>query len=569
MKKFILLLILVVYGFGDSCYTVQLMTKYKTNKNKIQLSHTNFPKGCLVMEIGNFYTVRCECRDTKEEIKQKFPFYKKRYHGAVITKSARYRFQKQPKKIIKKKVIVVPKTNEKLIPHKKIILKKPKKEAVKNVETIQVLPPKIIRKPLLIKRTTHKEDKHKKKLKKEKKKYKEKKTKKHKKEKYKFKYVKKRDMHNFYDRYIARLRHKEGIGKYDFRYQFGAKIKYDVMFGDEAGQSYLHHQFRGVQIYHKGSFFGKKLFYKMGYEFSNITVNHIKDLYLGYKGKIKKTKTKYRIKFGNFKVPFSLSQSDMFMEGALNNTFIDGRNFGGELLLSQQIARGYLNLFTSYYQGSINDRIHHNQLDKGTISARVTYAKAFTKHHIISFGSGYAKEKFLDGTLKYKQGSESKFMYEQYVSTKIKYVSSVQKNNFEFLYIFSKYCMQAAYTQVAVKNNLDIYKYDGYYIEGSYFYLGQGRGYDVKKSTLEQIQPNRDGAIEFALRYSAINLNSSGKKHIKDESGGSQQDIAFGVNWYYNKEIEWMFNYILAFPKATKDYDGMLQVYQTRLIFAF
>jgi hypothetical protein len=54
-----------------------------------------------------------------------------------------------------------------------------------------------------------------------------------------------------------------------------------------------------------------------------------------------------------------------------------------------------------------------------------------------------------------------------------------------------------------------------------------------------------------------------------DETGGSQRDYNMGINWYYNKQLRLMFNYIIAEPKDTENYSGRLQIAQARVLFAF
>jgi phosphate-selective porin OprO/OprP len=77
------------------------------------------------------------------------------------------------------------------------------------------------------------------------------------------------------------------------------------------------------------------------------------------------------------------------------------------------------------------------------------------------------------------------------------------------------------------------------------------------------VKPNKDGSVEVAFRYSYLNLND------KDEHGGMQTDYTYGLNWYISKELKVMANYIVAKPKETDEYDGLLQIVQARILFAF
>lgn len=560
----------------EACYSVQLLTKHNTKNNFKELNSNNYPDSCKIMNIGRYLTVRCGCYDEKYKVKKELSFLKQNYSESAIVRTAKYRFDENnvKEKAIKptnrpKKVFI---TNPVVVtPPVPIILDEEVKKtmpAQKKAEVIDILEaPKIVRKPVQI--LKKKKEDRKKEINTSKTSS-EKVTKK--KEKYKYKYVKKRDMNNFYDRDLAKYRDDSGIAPYDYRYRFGAQASYDFGHVREFQKSYTDYNLRRLRIYHKGSFFKKKLFYELEYGF--LGDNNIKDMYIGYKGNIKPLKMKYRVKFGNLKVPFSLekyssSKYSTFMERSLNDAFLDSRKFGAEFYLSKKITKGYLNFFTSYYKGSINDRINDEEIDTPVVSSRITYAKKLGKKHLFSIGGGYASQDIEGKNIKFSQRGESKFIKEKYVSEKIKDVDYIHKSNFEFLYINSKYSFQAEYTDISLKNDNDSYQYNGYYLQGSYFFLGRGREYNVEKSTLEKIKPNRDGAIELAFRYSSISLNDEGKNGVKTESGGSQKDYTYGVNWYYNKELKFMFNYVAAYPKDTTDYDGLIQVYQLRALFAF
>jgi phosphate-selective porin OprO/OprP len=71
---------------------------------------------------------------------------------------------------------------------------------------------------------------------------------------------------------------------------------------------------------------------------------------------------------------------------------------------------------------------------------------------------------------------------------------------------------------------------------------------------------SRWGAVELALRYSALDL--------LDENvlGGEQQDFTLGLNWYLNRNLRLMFNFV----QVDADLRGTLEtdrprIYQMRL----
>ena len=265
--------------------------------------------------------------------------------------------------------------------------------------------------------------------------------------------------------------------------------------------------------------------------------------------------------------PFSLeryssSKYTTFMERALTDAYGEGRKVGGELLLSTKLDKSRINLFTSVFSNSIDDRINDEPPESG-YSSRLTYGYKFKKKHLLSIGTAYMYQDINGESVKFKQSSESDSILDKYVSVKVKNVKNVKKNNLEFLYINNKFSLQSEYVTATLKNLDESYNFDAYYVQGSYFLIGLGRAYRFKDSTLAKIKPSREGALEFAFRYSSIDLND------KDEVGGMQSDYTFGINWYVNKELKFMLNYIIAEPTSTDNYDGTTQILQARALFAF
>jgi len=522
--KYIIYLLLASSLYAQSCYTVQILSSVKNEKSRELLSKTQYPKSCKLMEIGKTLTVRCGCYNKIKKAKRELPKLKRKYKHAYITSTYRYRFDDIEKK-----------------PKEKISTK------------IQKEPFKIYNK-LIANKT--KKIKHKKK------------------KRHKDKYVKKRDSNFFYKKYLrsfrgsyqsSKLAGKYGTAYLDYKYRFGGQVSYDFGYINEAPNSYTSGEWRRVRIYHKGSFFDDKLFYELEYSFTG--KNNLKDIYIAYKDNIESLDTDYRVKFGNIKIPFSLetyssSKNITFMERALTDSFADNRKLGSELLLSKNINKNHINIFASIYSNSLDDRKDNLPIHNGYAS-RFTYAYKFSKNHLLSVGGAIMHRNMNGDFVKFNQSSESDLMRKKYVSVKIRNVDTTSKKNIEALYINKAYSLQGEYVTDRVDALKGIYNFDAYYLQGSYFLFGKGRRFDISDSTLSKIKPNRDGSLEFAIRYSYINLND------KNEHGGEQTDINYALNWYISKELKLMFNYIVSKPKGTDNYDGLLQIMQSRLLFAF
>ena len=554
--KFLILSLFTLSLWANSCYTVQITSAFNSTKNYETLKSRDYPQSCKLMEIGKTLTVRCGCHDKYKDAKETLSQLKNSYEKAYITTTYKSRFEPETALIVepvKLNDTTQPETNTTLLQESKPI----------PILTQEVIAP-IIKEEITIDSSKRKPlEKVKSKTKKKSKVKKSKKSKK--------RYRKKTEQKYSYTKYLDMLESKDSIGSYDYRYKFGAQLSYDLAHINEADTSYNVTDWRRIRVSHSGSFFNEKLFYELEYSFTG--PNHYKDIYIGYKDKIKPLGLKYRVKFGNIKIPFSLegyssSKNITFMERALTDGYADNRKLGAELLLSKKIDKDTINLFTSVFSNSIDENLA-NELEKPGQAVRLTYAHKFQKQHLISIGGAFMNRDMKGEDVKFNQASESKFIQEKYVSVRIKDVNTLQKFNIESLYIYNNYSLQGEYTGVNLLALEDNYTFNAYYLQGSYFPIGIGRRYKTKSSTLGKIKPTKGGALELAFRYSYINLNDDGEKGIHPEYGGEQTDYTFGVNWYVNNEFKFMLNYIIAEPKDTDNYDGRLQILQLRTLFAF
>ena len=585
MKLVLLLLLSVTLYASKSCYTVQIMSAYNSPSNKEDLQSKRYDNSCKVMEIGKNLTVRCGCFDKYSQALQSLPKFVQEYPKAYVMSTYRSRFEEKKKEGNEEKNVVAPVKTPPVVAATAVTpapvsaavtptlvstnsttstVEKQKVEVIEVVEPVvqeskEVETPKEL---VVVQEKTEEISKPKKKKKKVKKKR-------------GVKYVKKRTASSKYDRYLKKLESRKPNRKYaGYEYKFGAQISYDFAYIYEADEKYYAHDYRRVRVYHQGSFYEKKLFYELEYSFTGN--NHYKDNYVAYKDKLRNLDLNYRVKMGNIKIPFSLetyssSKNITFMERALNDAFSDNRKIGAEVLLSQKIDNSHINLFGALYSSSIDERID-NEIFKRGYTLRATYAYKFSKRHLLSIGTAYQYKDMNGDDIKIDQGAESDYVNNKYLSIKIKDVDTTSKNNIELFYMNEKYAFQAEYTRFRVnaynkREYLQEYNFDAYYLEGSYFFIGKGKKYKLSNSTLGKVKPKVGGAVEFALRYSYINLTDT--SNDKEEIGGYESDYVAGVNWYVNKELKFMFNYVVAQPKKTEDYDGMLQIWQARALFAF
>jgi phosphate-selective porin OprO/OprP len=99
--------------------------------------------------------------------------------------------------------------------------------------------------------------------------------------------------------------------------------------------------------------------------------------------------------------------------------------------------------------------------------------------------------------------------------------------------------------------------FEGWYAEGSWTITGESRQYNPSAGAYAGIVPNNPfslsaggwGAWEIAARYSHVDLNDLFTPGIPTTAtngvaGGVQNIYTVGLNWYVNRNIRFMFNYL-------------------------
>ena len=538
----------------ETCYTVELISAVKNQKNRLSLEKNNYEKSCKVMEIGNMLSIRCGCFEKYKDAKKYLTDFKSEYKDAYVRTTYKSRFKtkkikvSQPAKTVEHNIIK--QQIEKVIVPTQTIIEPTHTNEITTKSHKENSASQVRRTTTIVKVQKTKKNKKKKRA----------------------KYVKKREASFNYQKYLRYLSNKRPIRPFGYLYSFGGQISYDFGYVDQTPaeysnfpQPYFNRIWRRIRVDHTGSFFDKKLFYEFEYSFTGS--DNYKDVYIGYQDKIL-SDSFYRIKMGNIKIPYSLqrytsSKNLSFMERPLgDDAFSIGRKLGLEIFLHTKLEQHLFGLFLASYTNSIDER-KHNEPNRPGNSIRVTYTYKFSKRHLLHIGIAFLTEDLKNNQLHYKQGSESKIMNEKYVSTKIESVDNRNLQNLDIMYLNNKYYFEAAYMDSTVAAQKGDYHFYSYFLQGSYFFIGRGKRFNTKESKFSKIKTTKGGALELALRYSYINLND------KNEQGGEQTNYNFSLNWYLTTEFKVMMNYIRALPEGTDDYNGVLNIYQMRLLFAF
>ncbi|MBW2113231.1 MAG: hypothetical protein JRH00_17770, partial [Deltaproteobacteria bacterium] len=296
---------------------------------------------------------------------------------------------------------------------------------------------------------------------------------------------------------------------------------------------------------------------KIASDFSH--VRDIKDEWI----RLKKIPWIGTVTAGHMKEPFSLeeltSTRDLtFMERALpTEAFVPGRNFG----VSQQTT--LLNQRMTYAMGVfLNTGSYSNQGDAGeeisdangwNITARVTGLPWYEDkgRRLLHLGLSYTHQfrNLGDDGAELRTRPESRLTDVRLVDTGKFTTRGMDRINSELALVSGPFSLQGEHFQMFVDSDgTGDPSFWGLYLFGSWFLTGEHRNYQRSKGVFSRIRPQCDfhfsgkgwGALEAALRFSFIDLNGGAVR------GGREYDLTAGLDWYLNKSIRLMFNYVWA-----------------------
>ncbi|HHJ15124.1 MAG TPA: porin [Gammaproteobacteria bacterium] len=330
----------------------------------------------------------------------------------------------------------------------------------------------------------------------------------------------------------------------DFKFQLGGRAMIDAAYYDKDSTRLGNGaELRRARLFAKGTVY-HDWFYKAQIDFAGNSTS-LKDFYLGYSGF-----DSAKVKVGNFKEPFSLeeltsSKYITFMERGLPNTFSPGRNTG--LAVSTRgdkwgAAAGY------FFEGIKNDSSPKSQGWGAT--GRVHFAPLAEKERVVHLGAAVSyRGSDGDNEIRFRERPES-----HVTSTRLVNTGTISGYDNQTLYgleaatVYGPFSLQGEYMQASV----DVSgagpdpDFSGWYVYGSYFLTGEHRPYKAGSGTFGRVKPasvvgqGGSGAWEIAARYSSIDLEDSGY------TGGEEDNITLGVNWYATPNVRFMANYIHA-----------------------
>ncbi len=293
------------------------------------------------------------------------------------------------------------------------------------------------------------------------------------------------------------------------------------------------------------------------YDFSN-DAQPIQDAVLAYRGL-----QHFVMSVGNFKEPVGQDQlrsdnTTTFVERSLTNAFYPARNFGG-------LIGTYGDKWTAS-AGVFGNNANLGIEDNGVAgAARFTYAPILTKDQVLHLGVGGSYRSLDPSQTAFSIASrpeDNEFSRSLVTTGTLRNAQDVGRVDFEAIYQFQSYRITGEYafaevdgvTPTAVVANRSDRFFQSGYVEGAWVVNGNGRPYrlaptygsefavltGVEVDDSQRISRGGYGVFEVAARYSSIDLRD------KLTFGGSEDDVTAGINWYPDRNIRVMADYVHA-----------------------
>ena len=381
----------------------------------------------------------------------------------------------------------------------------------------------------------------------------------------------------------------------DFSAQIGAYAQLDTAFyGDQGDTDFANGtELRRARLSMSGTVF-RDWDYKLEADFAGTTqasgtTNNvtITDAYMRYNG-LKPV----AITAGSFKVPFSLEAVSSakyitFMERGLPFAFLNLRSLGAMASTGGDNWTGAVGLFGETVTTQNVD-------DEGWgPAARLTWAPVWKKDRVLHLGVGgqyRVPGDNANGSLRervrFRSKPESNIISDNLAqcgsptdagcgafpagqgrsSGRLVDTGNISGDvnhytlgGLEAAAVYGPFSLQGEYTRADVDRDTgENLSFDGYYVYGSWFLTGESRNYRADKGTFDVLQPKNNfslrsggrGAWEIGIRFSSIDLND------ENVTGGQEDNLTVGLNWYPNPYMRLMANYVNVLDVEGGAHDG-------------
>lgn len=278
---------------------------------------------------------------------------------------------------------------------------------------------------------------------------------------------------------------------------------------------------------------------------------------------------------GHYFEPFSLERYSpnrfiTFMERSLADTFVPKRNMG-VMVYGNALEKRLTYALGGFRSGSdiYGNDVSFNSGYAGT--AHATYLAWYEEIgqdnlKLLHLGGSYSYRSMGDDPINYSTRPSVRMQQDGvggvpvFLSTgDLNDASHVQLYGLEAAWVHGPFSIQSELIAAEVhrKQNADPVFHGGY-VYGSWFLTGESRSYSptsilgrFREGIFQRTVPRSNvfdrnsgigwtggGAVELAVRWSYIDLNSNGVE------GGFMEEMTYGINWYLNPYTKLMFNYV-------------------------
>lgn len=263
------------------------------------------------------------------------------------------------------------------------------------------------------------------------------------------------------------------------------------------------------------------------------------------------------VSFGNYKEPFSLQQlisdnNTTFVERALPDALVPARNTGFSIA-------SYADRWTltgGVFGGNINTGVELGGI-AGTV--RATFAPILSETEVLHLGVAGSFRSYdqNDRSLSFSSRPEAFDFQTSLINTStLRNAADLTRLGVEAAYQKGPFRIQGEYIRAEVGRDglLPGTTFDGGYVESVWVINGKGRPYQLKTNygadlaIFKGVQVSEEqrltrggiGVFELAGRFSFLVLKDGGI------NGGAERNWTAGLNWYPDRNIRLMANYIHA-----------------------
>jgi len=318
-------------------------------------------------------------------------------------------------------------------------------------------------------------------------------------------------------------------------------------------------EFRRARLYFSATVYND-IEIKAQYDFAGGDAD-LKDVFIG----LKNVPYLGHIRVGHFKEPFSLEQAassntNIFLERSLVNTFVPGRNTGfisyhNMLDKRMSFAAGVFRKTDSFGNGQ-GGRDY-------SVTARVTGLPVYEDdgRKLVHLGASYSFRNYRDNTVRFR--ARPGVHLAPYVADTGNIPADTGNIlGVEAAWVNGPLSVQGEYVFADIQGRNRLVGDPNFWaamIQASYFLTGEHRPYNKKSGDFRRLKPLKNfrqdgggGAWELAAQFSYMSLNDGFVQ------GGRLKNLALGLNWHLNPNMRSMWQYVLSDPSNGGDVSSFM-----------